>query len=233
MRDEGEDDAEFAVAVAREEERRRQGALLVLQECCRRTGAAVEELRRAERADLERGFGGIGRPEVAGASGGWPGRCAPWRRPPSTRWCCPRPSSPRPRRTAWRSARSRRRGAGGSDASQAESRPPARRARRVGAVRPGGGGPPGWGVRPALEGRDGALRDQAQDRRHHPLAPAAQPPARAGAQGPRLQPPPRGTLAPRRPLGHGLRHPCYRAIGCRLSVPSFVVRSEGEPRCAS
>jgi hypothetical protein len=67
MRDEGEDDAEFAVTVARQEERRRQGALLVLQECCRRTGAAVEELRRAERADAERGFGGIGRPEVSGA----------------------------------------------------------------------------------------------------------------------------------------------------------------------
>ena len=39
----------------------------MLQECCRRTGAAVEALRRAERADLERGFGGIGRPEISGA----------------------------------------------------------------------------------------------------------------------------------------------------------------------
>ena len=44
---------------------------------------------------------------------------------------------------------------------------------------------------------------------------------------------PRGTLAPRRPLGHGLRHPCYKAIGCRLSGPSFVVRAGGEQRCAN
>jgi hypothetical protein len=67
MRDEGEDDAECAVTVARQGERRRQGAPLVLRERCRRTGAAVEELRRAERAGLERGFGGAGGAEISGA----------------------------------------------------------------------------------------------------------------------------------------------------------------------
>jgi hypothetical protein len=59
MRDEGE--AEFAVTVAHQEERRRQGALLGLRECCRRAGAAVDELRRAERAAPERGFDGRAR----------------------------------------------------------------------------------------------------------------------------------------------------------------------------
>jgi hypothetical protein len=67
MRDEGEDDAEFAVTVARQEERRRQGALLVLQECCQRAGAAVEELRRTERDQLERGFEGAVGEGVFGA----------------------------------------------------------------------------------------------------------------------------------------------------------------------
>jgi hypothetical protein len=68
MRDErAEDEAEFAVAVARQEERRRQGALLVLRECCGRAGAAVDGLRRAERDGLDRGFDGAAREGIFGA----------------------------------------------------------------------------------------------------------------------------------------------------------------------
>src|SRR5262245_26546654 len=68
MRDErAEDEAEFAVTVARQEERRRQGALLVLRECCRRAGAAVEGLRRAEREGLEVGFDGPAREQNSGS----------------------------------------------------------------------------------------------------------------------------------------------------------------------
>ena len=70
MRDEGEEEADFAVTVARQEERRRQGALLVLQECCQRAGAAVEDLRRVERENLNRGlegFEGAARERVYGA----------------------------------------------------------------------------------------------------------------------------------------------------------------------
>ena len=67
MRDEGEEEADYAVTVARQEERRRQGALLVLQECCRRAGAAVGELRRVEREQVERGFDAPGGERVYGA----------------------------------------------------------------------------------------------------------------------------------------------------------------------
>jgi hypothetical protein len=57
MTGESEDgDTEFAVALARQEARRRQGALLVLQDCCRRAGAAVGELRRAERDGFDCAF---------------------------------------------------------------------------------------------------------------------------------------------------------------------------------
>jgi hypothetical protein len=52
--------------------------------------------------------------------GPWPGRCARWRRPPSTRWCCARPSSPRRRGTA--SARVRSRSGRGASAAVTEWR---------------------------------------------------------------------------------------------------------------
>ena len=67
MRDDGDDDADFAVSVARQEARRRQGALLVLRECCHRAGRAADELRRAEQERLERGLDALVHEPVLGA----------------------------------------------------------------------------------------------------------------------------------------------------------------------
>jgi hypothetical protein len=69
MRDEDEAGAEadYAVTVARQEERRRQGALPVLRECCWRTGAAVGELRQAERKGLDRAYDGPVRERIFAA----------------------------------------------------------------------------------------------------------------------------------------------------------------------